>query len=88
MIASLYQTIGPWSWMILGLCLIAVAVLLPGLFFFWFGLAAIGVGVAALVLAGFVWQLQIVAFLAAACLIVLAGRLWTRRRRAGDAEEA
>lgn len=79
MIASLYETIGPWSWLILGLCLLAVEILVPGIFFLWFGLAAIAVGALALV-ASIAWQIQIVLFLAASCLAVLIGRALTRRR--------
>ncbi|WP_018699707.1 NfeD family protein [Amorphus coralli] len=84
MIASLYTTIGPASWLILGVCLIAVEVLIPGLYFLWFGLAALAVGIAALLVA-IGWPLQIVAFLAVSCVSVLIGRLAARRgaNRAG-----
>jgi membrane protein implicated in regulation of membrane protease activity len=78
MIASLYDTIGPWSWLILGLCLLAVEILVPGIFFLWFGLAAIAVGVLALAVS-IAWQIQIVLFLAGSCLAVLVGRALTRR---------
>jgi len=78
MIASLYQTIGPASWLILGVCLVAVEVLVPGLFFLWFGLAAIAVGLAAFFVA-VAWPIQIVAFLGASCGAVLIGRVVSRR---------
>tara|TARA_R110002020_G_scaffold27552_1_gene88799 strand:- start:10431 stop:10889 length:459 start_codon:yes stop_codon:yes gene_type:complete len=78
MIASLYDTIGPWSWLILGLCLLAVEILVPGIFFLWFGLAAIAVGILALAVTT-AWQVQIVLFLGASCLAVLIGRALTRR---------
>lgn len=80
MIASLYDTIGPWSWLILGLCLLAVEILVPGIFFLWFGLAAIAVGTLAVGIS-IAWQVQIVLFLAASCLAVLIGRVLTRRGR-------
>lgn len=85
MIASLYQTIGPWSWMILGLCLLAVEILVPGIFFLWFGIAAIATGVLALTV-DVAWQIQIVVFLALSCLAVLVGRLLTRRLEAKPAD--
>ena len=78
MIASLYATIGPWSWLILGLCLLAAEILVPGIFFLWFGLAAIAVGGLAISVS-IAWQIQIVLFLAASCLAVLIGRALTRR---------
>ncbi|MEW5421013.1 NfeD family protein [Amorphus sp. 3PC139-8] len=82
MIASLYDTIGPWSWLILGLCLIAVEVLLPGIFFLWFALAAVVVGVVALFVTAVSWQIQIVLFLTLSCLAVLLDVFVRRGRKA------
>lgn len=52
---------GPWSWFFLAIGLFIADTMLPGAFFLWFRLAAIGVGVLALT-TGIAWQWQIVVF--------------------------
>ena len=61
MIASIFDMLGGWTWWILGLVLLAVEVIVPGFFFLWFGIAAILIGISAL-LFSWPWQLQIVGF--------------------------
>jgi membrane protein implicated in regulation of membrane protease activity len=57
---SLYA-LGPWNWLILAALLLALEVMLPGVFFMWFGLAA---AVTALIAFAFdvSWQWQFVWF--------------------------
>ncbi len=61
MIMAVFDMLGGWTWWILGLCLLAVEVIVPGFFFLWFGIAAILIGISALLFA-WPWQLQIVGF--------------------------
>jgi membrane protein implicated in regulation of membrane protease activity len=73
MIVQVIETLGGWSWWVLGLLLLGVEVLVPGFFFLWFGIAAILIGVSAL-LVDWPWQLQVVGFLALSVVAALAGR--------------
>ena len=61
MIMAIFDMLGGWTWWILGLALLAVEVMAPGFFFLWFGIAAILIGISALLIA-WPWQLQIVGF--------------------------
>lgn len=77
MIQQLVITLGPWSWWILGLILLAAELAAPGVFLIWVGLAAMVVGAASLLLwdqAAWSWQVQLVLFAVLAVAITLAGR--------------
>ncbi|WP_315925374.1 NfeD family protein [Mesorhizobium sp. SP-1A] len=66
MIANLVFELGPWNWMVLGLILLVLEILIPGVFMLWIGIAALLIGTLSLQLwdAGFwTWQVQVVAFL-------------------------
>ena len=39
--AELLRTLGPWSWIVLGLVLAGLELLAPGVFLIWLGLAAV-----------------------------------------------
>ena len=69
MILDIIEQLGGWSWWVLGLVLLGVEVLLPGFFFLWFGIAAILIGISALLI-DWPWQLQVVGFVV---LSVIAG---------------
>jgi hypothetical protein len=62
--------LGPWNWMILAAILFMLEVTAPGIFFMWFGLAAIVTGLLAFAL-DIGWQWQLVWF----CLLSLAAVL-------------
>jgi len=65
MIESVIIELGPWSWWVLGLMLLAAEVVLPGFFLIWIGLAAIIVGCLSLLLWGgpmWGWQVQLLSF--------------------------
>lgn len=70
--------LGPWSWWILGLILLALEVLAPGTFFLWFGLAALIVGTLALFI-DMAWQVSLVLFVAVSLICLFAGRALMRR---------
>jgi len=81
MVIELVQDLGPWTWMIVGVALLALEIAAPGAFFLWFGLAAIAVGVLSLFVA-VPWQAQLLVFVVLATLVVLIGRRYFSR--AGD----
>lgn len=77
MIEVVLTELGPWSWWVLGLALLAAELLLPGVFLVWIGLAAIAVGLASLGLWGnawWPWEVQLLVFAALSVVFVLAGR--------------
>jgi len=65
---SMLADLGPWSWLIAGVLLMALETLVPGVHFLWFGLAAVLVGILQFLFlsagAGDVlsWPLQLVIF--------------------------
>lgn len=77
MIASLLVELGPWSWIALGMVLLVLEILLPGVFLLWIGIAALIVGATSLALwkTGFwIWEVQVVVFLALSVAAAYAGR--------------
>lgn len=73
--------LGPWSWWVLGLGLIALEVVLPGTFFLWFGIAAMLVGVLALMV-DLSWQVALGLFIFLALLNLVVGRRLLRKGEA------
>lgn len=66
MIERIVMELGPWNWMALGLVLLGLEIVVPGIFLLWIGIAAIIVGTLTLMIGGaamWTWQLQIVLFL-------------------------
>lgn len=77
MIASLLAELGPWNWIALGMVLLVLEILVPGVFLLWIGIAALIVGAASLALwgAGFwSWELQVVIFLVLCVVCAYAGK--------------
>jgi membrane protein implicated in regulation of membrane protease activity len=79
--ASMFETLGTWNWLIVGLLLMAVELVAPGVFMFWLGLAALLVGLLSFAIA-FTWQTQILLF---AVFAIAAVPLWRRIGRQGKA---
>ncbi|MBA4785116.1 MAG: NfeD family protein [Pseudorhizobium pelagicum] len=87
MLQSLASNLGPWSWWIFGLLLLAAELLVPGVFLIWIGASAIVVGALSLLFweAGFwSWQLQFVLFAALAAVLALFGRRFYSNNRETD----
>ena len=77
MFDNLVVELGPWSWWLLGLVLLAAELVLPGFFLVWIGLAGIIVGALSLLFwesAFWVWQVQWLVFAAVAVIVALMGR--------------
>jgi membrane protein implicated in regulation of membrane protease activity len=85
MIQQLIDSLGAWMWVILGFILLILEIAIPGVFFLWIGIAAILVGVIALLpgAIGFAWQWQVIVFLVLAVASVFVGR---RLMAGGSAE--
>lgn len=87
MLIPLVAQLGPWSWWVLGLLLLAAELLVPGVFLVWIGLAAIIVGALSLALweqAFWAWQLQLLLFAVLAILAAVLGRRYVYRHRTTD----
>ncbi|MDI7860517.1 NfeD family protein [Rhizobiaceae bacterium n13] len=77
MLARVINELGPWSWWLLGLVLLAAELMMPGVFLVWIGTAAIIVGALSLLLwdsAFWTWQVQLLLFAVLAVAVTLAGR--------------
>jgi membrane protein implicated in regulation of membrane protease activity len=77
MAMQVIETLGGWTWWVLGLVLLAVEVFAPGFFFLWFGIAAILIGISAL-LFDWPWQLQVLGFVILSVIAALAGRRFSK----------
>lgn len=73
MIRTIVEQLGGWTWWVVGALLLSVEVFLPGFFFLWFGIAAILIGVSALLI-DWPWQAQIVGFAILSVVAALVGR--------------
>jgi inner membrane protein len=72
--SPLFASLGAWNWLILGIALMVLELLAPGIFLFWLGLAALVTGLLSFAI-DVSWQLQILAF---ALLTIAAVPLWRR----------
>ena len=79
---SMFATLGSWNWLILGLVLIGVEVLAPGVFMLWLGLAALLVGLLSFVI-DMHWQMQVLLF---AVFAAIAVPIWRSIARRGKSE--
>ena len=74
---EMFSTLGTWNWLIFGFILMALELGAPGVFLFWFGLAALLVGLVSFVLHPS-WQAQLLMF---AVFALAAVPLWRRLAR-------
>ena len=77
-----------WHWWILGALLAAVEALAPGMFFIWFGAAAAIVGIAAVILPGMGWEVEVLLFAVLAAISVFVGRRFLHRAAPQTADPA
>lgn len=79
MITQMFAQLGNWTWIVIGLALLGLEVLVPGSFFMWLGLAALGVGaVTFLIDPG--WHVELLLFGALALVFIVAGRKFFAQR--------
>lgn len=75
---TILDALGPWAWIILGLVLIGLEMIAPGVFLLWLGLAALATGLVAW-LFGLSWQVAWLAFAGLSLAAVALGRAVTKR---------
>jgi inner membrane protein len=73
------ESLGPWSWIILGPVLVGLELVAPGVFLIWLGLAAVLTGVLDVAL-GLSWQTAVLMFAVLAVGAVIVGWMVTRSR--------
>jgi membrane protein implicated in regulation of membrane protease activity len=78
--AEMFSTLGTWNWLVFGLLLMGLELMLPGVFLFWVGLAALLVGLLSFVIAPS-WQLQLLMF---AVFAAAAVPVWRRVARSNS----
>ncbi len=79
MIGQLMAELGPWNWMVLGIILLGLEIVLPGVFMLWIGIAALIVGAVSLLpwqAAFWGWQIQVLVFLVLSLISHLILRRW------------
>ena len=89
MLERIIGELGPWNWMVLGFALLALEILVPGVFLLWIGIAAILVGLVSLQLwevAWWGWQVQVLAFLVLSLIAAWLGHRIMRDRQS-DSDE-
>ncbi len=88
MIGQLMAELGPWNWMVLGIILLGLEIVLPGVFMLWIGIAALIVGAVSLLpwqAAFWGWQIQVLVFLVLSLLSAYADKkLMGARTQASD----
>ncbi len=68
-----------WSWLAIGVGLIIVEMIAPGLIFVWFGVAAIVTGLIVGVAPLMAWPAQLTLFSVLALVSLVSGRMWLRK---------
>ena len=79
--SEMFVTLGTWNWLIFGVILMALELIVPGVFLFWLGLAALLVGLSSFAINPS-WQVQILMF---AIFAAAAVPLWRRVARSNTA---
>lgn len=85
MLSSALLAYGPWSWLVVGIVLLGVELIAPGVFMLWLGLAAILVGLVSFVI-DWTWQSQIIAFVVFSLAAVPLWRRVSRTQKAAPSE--
>jgi membrane protein implicated in regulation of membrane protease activity len=77
MLASVFAELGPWNWFVIGFALLALEIVVPGVFLLWIGIAALVTGALSLLLwdwPSWIWQVQVLVFLALSLISAFAGK--------------
>lgn len=72
-----FSELGPWNWIILGVVLLALEIVVPGVFLLWIGVAALLTGALSLQLwdwSFWVWEVQVLLFLVLSLVSAFGGR--------------
>lgn len=77
MLASVFSELGPWNWFVIGFALLALEIVVPGVFLLWIGIAALVTGAFSLLLwdwSIWIWQVQVLVFLVLSLVSAFAGK--------------
>jgi membrane protein implicated in regulation of membrane protease activity len=77
--SALLDTAAPYAWWIVGLALLVLEVVIPGVYLLFPGIAALIVGAVVLIVgkvSWFAWEQQVLAFVVLSTVAVVAGRQW------------
>lgn len=77
--SQFFETVGGYGWWVIGLVLLVLEIVIPGVYLLFLGLAALVVGTNVLILGSggwFGWEQQILAFIILSTVAVLVGRKW------------
>jgi membrane protein implicated in regulation of membrane protease activity len=83
---DLLNNLQAWHWALLGISLLILEIIAPGIFFMWMGLAAGLVALLGWLVTDLSWQVQVLAFAGLSIITVIIGRKWLNPRSA-DSEE-
>lgn len=84
MIEDWIASLGGWTWWIVGFVLLALELVVPGVFLMWLGLAAILIGLSALFV-DWPWEAQVVGFVILSLVLAVIGRRLTSSTQQGEA---
>ncbi len=88
MVVELWNSFGPWGWWIIGLVLLVLELLVPGVFLIWIGAAAVVLGALSLALwdaAFWGWHIQLLLFAVLSVLFAVIGRrIYNGKRTISD----
>ncbi|MFU0505419.1 NfeD family protein [Pseudaminobacter sp. NGMCC 1.201702] len=76
MLERIFFELGPWNWMVLGFVLLALEIVIPGVFLLWIGIAALVTGAISLLIwdvGAWIWQAQVLVFLLLSLISAYAG---------------
>lgn len=71
-----------WIWFTLGVALIVLEMLAPGVVFLWLGLAALATGVVVVAASTLGWEIQLLFFAVLSAISIVVGRRFVARRLA------
>lgn len=77
MLTGIFAELGLWNWFVLGFVLLALEILVPGVFLLWIGIAALATGALSLLLwdgSFWIWQVQVLTFLVLSLISAFAGK--------------
>jgi membrane protein implicated in regulation of membrane protease activity len=77
MLAGIFAELGLWNWFVLGFVLLALEILVPGVFLLWIGIAALATGALSLLFwdgSFWIWQIQVLTFLVLSLISAFAGK--------------
>jgi membrane protein implicated in regulation of membrane protease activity len=73
-----------WAWFILGVVLVIMEMVAPGVVFLWLGLAALATGAVVTVATNLSWDVQLIFFAVLSAVSIVAGRKFVARRMSAN----